>query len=152
MGALLGQGLAYFATYLEVKQRTDLKGDWLSLSETGETSDPIRDVVNIQLRRGKLHLANTNKTGGFDYEAYCSVRDKKMLIGSWHSVRSGALANGQLLLLIDSQGRYMYGVYSGIHSDGRYMLLAWVLGRKEEDLNSAVETLRASTALSMRTS
>jgi len=150
LGVLLSEGVAYLLAYREVRRRIDLKGDWLSLSATGETSDPVRDTVKIGVRRGKLHLTNQDKTGGFEYEAFCRVRDNTMLVGPWHSLRPGAIAPGQLLLQIDAQGQYMYGVYSGIHSDGRHMLLAWVLGRKEEDLNRAVGTLRTSTALSMR--
>jgi TIR domain len=131
----------------KVKPRTDLDGDWLSLSQTGEIKGAVRDTVIISARQGKLYLQNRDKIGGFDYEASCDVYEKMMLVGPWRSVRPGALARGYLLLQIASQGQYMYGVYSGIHSDGHHMLLGWALGRDEDSLKQAVETLRSSSSL-----
>ncbi len=130
-----------------IKPRTDLDGDWLSLSQTGETNGAVRDTVTISTRQRKLYLHNKNKTGGFDYEAWCDVYEKMLLVGPWRSVRPGALARGYLLLQIASQGQYMYGVYSGIHSNGQHMLLGWALGRQEDSLKQAVETLRSSSLL-----
>ena len=152
LAAIAGAIAAWGAFQLEalgrVRQRKDLMGPWLSLSETGETL-PVRDTVNIGVRRGKLYLRNATKAGGFDYEAYCTVEDGTMLTGPWQSVRAGANARGNLLLQIASQGSYMYGVYSGIHSDGRHLLLGWALGRDEVSLQKAVETLKMNSMFSL---
>jgi len=73
-----------------------------------------------------------------------------MLVGPWHSLRPGATARGQVLLQITAQGLSMYGVYSGLHSDGRHMLLGWALGRDETNLKLAVETLQANADLTIK--
>ncbi len=73
-----------------------------------------------------------------------------MLVGPWRSLRPGATAGGQVLLQITSQGLSMYGVYSGLHSDGRHMLLGWALGRDEANLKQAVETLQTNADLTIK--
>jgi hypothetical protein len=130
-----------------VGDRSDFNGDWLSLSQTGETVGAVKDTVTIAADGGKIHLRNKGNIGGFVYEAVCDVYEGMTLVGPWRSVRRGAMARGYLLLQIASQGQYMYGVYSDICSDGRHMLLGWVLGRDEESLTQAVEALRSSSSI-----
>ena len=45
-----------------------------------------------------------------------------------------------------------HGVYSGLHSDGRHMLLGWALGRDEENLKRAAETLQTNADLTIKLS
>jgi hypothetical protein len=145
-GALLGLIVTRLDSYLEVRQRSDLKGEWLSISDAGE-HDNVRDRVVIAIRRGKLYLKNTEKPYGYEYEAFCRVKDSRIVAGEWRSIRSGASARGALLLQISPQGTTLYGVYSGVHSDGRNLLLGWVLGRNEEALQLGIQTLRTNTML-----
>jgi hypothetical protein len=148
IGALLAQFLANRQAYSEVRQRADLKGTWMSLSETGETREPVRDTVEISIKGGKFLIRNKEKKEGFDYEAHCSLFDQSMLVGPWKSDRPGATAKGHLMLQVASQGSYLYGVYSGIHSDGHHMLLGWVMARNEDCLQAGVKALKAGTSTS----
>jgi hypothetical protein len=118
----------------------------LSLSHAGDC-DGIKDEIEITNKMGKFRFHNLQEAGGYKYEGSFQVMNDRTVLGEWKSTRPGATAKGELLLQIDVQGRSMYGVYSGLHSDGRQLLLGWALGRDSAALDHAITALQANTCL-----
>jgi hypothetical protein len=145
LGALLAELLARLDSYWEVRQRADLLGNWQSISHAGDQQ--VSDNIQISTHWGKLRLVNLDKKAGYSYEAFCRLRDGHAIVGNWRSTRPGANVRGEVLLIVNPQGTGMYGIYSGMDSSGKRMLLGWVLGRNQEALAQAAQALRRSVGI-----
>jgi hypothetical protein len=129
-----------------IKRRTDLNDDWLSLSQTGETTGVVRDAVTISAQQGKLYLQNKETVGGFDYEAWCDVFEKMMLVGLWQSVRPAPWPAAICCCKLCHKASnawviFRYTFWRASHA------ARLALGRDEDSLKQAVETLRSSSSL-----
>ena len=149
LGAIFQYLLPKVDEAIKTRRRSDLQGEWYSISHGGEETR-IEDRIEISLRRGKLYLVNKDKTANYSYEAYCEIKDRHILLGEWKSLLPGSSVSGYLILLISSHGDYMYGIYSGTDKQGKPMLLGWVLGRSKEAVSKAEKSLEANLERPLR--
>lgn len=146
LGSVISLLIPYFTESHKNKKRSDLVGEWFSLSHGG-ADNLVRDKISIQIKRGKFLLRNSDNKLGYSYEATCSIQSGSVLTGSWRSTRPGAHAKGELVLMISPQGNWLYGIYSGVDTAGAPKLLGWVMGRSEQDLAIAERQLEANIQL-----
>jgi hypothetical protein len=146
LGALVADAVSFLRMWWEVNRRSDLTGEWLALAHAGDQSH-VDDRVRISIRWGRLHIVNLDKPFGYSFQAWCRVRENYIVEGSWRSMRPGAFNHGKLLLIVSPQGNAMYGVYSGMDSKGKPMILGWVFGRDQETRDSAMSLLSQSAMM-----
>lgn len=140
-GAILGLIVTRWDSWRETSKRGDLRGEWLAISHGGD-HDLVKDKVIISKKRGKLHIRNGGNDFGYAYESFCSIEAGNILHGTWRSLREGSSVGGRVLMIVNPQGTTISGVYTGENSEGTNLILAWVMGRSEEDLCAATRKLQ----------
>ena len=142
LGAVLGVLASRWDSWRQTVGRGDLRGDWLSLSHGGD-HEIVKDTINVSRKRGKLYFKNGGNEYGYLYNCHCSIESHNIVTGTWRSLRQGASARGRVLLVANAQGTAMHGVYSGKTSDGKDVILGWVLTRTPDELDQAAKRLKA---------
>lgn len=143
--ALLTWAIPKTLEWLQLRKKCrDLKGKWLSRYQSIDTPTYYYNEnvnVTVSFLRGKIKIVNSNCKEGYFYNVYCQLIDKLFISGRWVSTKNGASACGCVSLIVGPHGNIMYGYWSGYREDGGRNFGKWVLGRKEEDLDSAMQFL-----------
>ena len=145
-GALGGTALSMFVpAHLErrqYKRRKEFFGVWQSAYQSiDHDSEWVEEEVLIDLDLNRFRIRNSSNEAHFDYIAHAELIEKTYLKGKYVSNRPGSNAFGAFVLCISPRGNMLYGYWIGPNDKGERRYAGWVVGRKKEDLNIAIELL-----------
>ena len=113
---------SWFSTYQQYQQ-ADVSAEW------------VEEKIAIRKEGGTFLLESSDNSIDERCVATAELRGED-LVGEWTSVRrDGGKAQGGMLLTVLAKEGLIYGVFSGPRDTGERVYGAWVMARKEEDLD-----------------
>jgi len=150
-GAVFGAFLSFVLPILinneRHKKRPELLGSWKSSyrPDFRDWTSTVTEDIEIDLHLGKLRMRNAKNPSDDAYVVHAKLIERVYIIGRWRSLKPGANAFGAIILTVSPLGNLMCGYFTGLGNTGERTYCGWVLARKEEEINTAVELLRIST-------
>ena len=133
--------------YIKNIKRKSFIGEWFVYSHSGDPE--IRGVnhkikINVSFANN-LVLSSFGDAQGYKYQAIGKVIDSKYFVGEWYSKNPGSHSKGTFMIIIEPQGKFMTGYYSGTDIDGKMMYHPWVFAREENNIQKAINWLKTHT-------
>ncbi len=137
--SFLWSAIKKFFLYLGNRKEKNFLGEWFVESHSGDNKiGAVRHKVKVSTSlNGFIKIKSSGDARGYSYEGFGKIIDNRNFSGEWRSNNPGSHSNGAFLLMIDPQGRYMVGFYSGQDCDDKTSFHQWVFCRNESDIENA---------------
>jgi len=146
-GAVFSFTLPIIINNQRYQKRPELLGIWKSIyrPDFRDSASSVAEEVEIDLHFGKLRMRNRKNPSDDAYVVHADVVQRMYIIGNWLSLKPGANAFGAIILTVSPLGDMMYGYFTGLGNAGERTYCGWVLARRQEDVNTALELLRRTS-------
>jgi hypothetical protein len=121
-------------------------GEWLSSWQPTVDSGWhwVTERLNVRRRFGRVVLENHDNSAGYKWRGSGRIIDDRYISGQWKSIKPGSQSAGVFVLVMGFEGSYMVGFFFGEEKPDSKVTSGFVLGRTQEDVETAKRRLRTA--------
>jgi hypothetical protein len=156
VGAVISILLTALVTSIADRRHYDRRkiysSNWISTWQISPDIKPDWAIERVEIKhnwrstgkfRGRLALKCFENSHKCEWTGYADVIGNRDIIGEWRSTKPGSHASGVFAFTISPRGDFMYGygIGEGESAGNKIIVGAWVLARRQQDIQRAKDSL-----------